>query len=262
MKQKLLLTLVALLVVAALPAAALGTFTDDDGNFHEPNIEAIAAAGITTGCGAGLFCPNRSVTRAEMAAFLIRALNEEPSAFEGLFPDVPAGRWYTGFVERLAQLEITTGYPDGTFHPEGSVTRAEMAAFVVRAIGQSSSLPPYQATFADVPNGQWFTPWVERMSQLGITQGCSATRYCPSADVTRAEMATFLTRAFDLTPITPVPEPPPPGAGNCDPSYPDVCIPPPPPILTCSDITPRGFEVVGDDPHNFDSDGNGLGCEI
>ena len=69
------------------------------------------------------------------------------------------------------------------------------------------------------------------------------------------------TRAFELTPITPVPEPPPPGAGNCDPSYPDVCIPPPPPILTCSDITPRDFEVVGDDPHNFDADGNGLGCE-
>ena len=49
--------------------------------------------------------------------------------------------------------------------------------------------------------------------------------------------------------------------GKCDPSYPDVCIPPPPPDLDCSDIPYRNFRVVGRDPHHFDGDHNGIGCE-
>jgi micrococcal nuclease len=55
--------------------------------------------------------------------------------------------------------------------------------------------------------------------------------------------------------------PPPPPPGNCDPSYPDVCIPPPPPDLDCKDIPYRNFRVLPPDPHHFDSDGDGIGCE-
>jgi len=55
--------------------------------------------------------------------------------------------------------------------------------------------------------------------------------------------------------------PPPPPPGNCDPSYPDVCIPPPPPDLDCPDIPYRNFRVLPPDPHNFDGDGDGIGCE-
>jgi hypothetical protein len=52
------------------------------------------------------------------------------------------------------------------------------------------------------------------------------------------------------------------GGGNCDPSYPDFCIPPPPPDLDCPDVAPRvNFTVIGDDPHGFDVDGDGIGCE-
>jgi hypothetical protein len=63
----------------------------------------------------------------------------------------------------------------------------------------------------------------------------------------------------------PVPPPPSPGGGNCAPSYPDVCIPPPPPDLDCKDIPYRNFRVVYDvpdpDPHHFDGDHDGIGCE-
>lgn len=51
------------------------------------------------------------------------------------------------------------------------------------------------------------------------------------------------------------------GGGNCDPSYPGVCIPPPPPDLDCKDVPYRRFQVVGSDPHGFDGDGDGIGCE-
>jgi endonuclease YncB( thermonuclease family) len=54
---------------------------------------------------------------------------------------------------------------------------------------------------------------------------------------------------------------PPPATGSCDPSYPDVCIPPPPPDLDCKDVPYKHFRVVGADPHNFDGDHNGIGCE-
>lgn len=61
------------------------------------------------------------------------------------------------------------------------------------------------------------------------------------------------------TPIPPMIAPPPPQ--NCDPSYPDVCIPPPPPDLDCGDIPYRRFRVLPPDPHGFDGDGDGIGCE-
>jgi micrococcal nuclease len=48
---------------------------------------------------------------------------------------------------------------------------------------------------------------------------------------------------------------------SCDPSYPDLCIPPPPPDLDCDDVGTRSFRVVGSDPHGFDGDGDGVGCE-
>ena len=65
-----------LTLAAALPPG--GTFVDDNGNPHEPNIEALAAAAITTGCAPNRFCPSAPVTRGEMAVFLTRALDLAP----------------------------------------------------------------------------------------------------------------------------------------------------------------------------------------
>ena len=59
----------------------------------------------------------------------------------------------------------------------------------------------------------------------------------------------------------PPPPPPPPPPGNCDSAYPDVCIPPPPPDLDCGDISFRNFRVLSPDPHRFDGDRDGIGCE-
>ena len=57
------------------------------------------------------------------------------------------------------------------------------------------------------------------------------------------------------------PPPPPPPPGDCDPAYPTVCIPSPPPDLDCADIPQRHFRVLAPDPHNFDGDGDGIACE-
>lgn len=204
--------LVALLLLAAMPAIAqsTGRFVDDDGNIHEVDIEAIAAAGITLGCNPPVndrYCPAASITRAELAAMLIRAMGETANlpTYQGLFPDVPAAQWYTGFVERSAQLGLTTGYGDGTFRPDALVSRAEIAAFVLRAIGDPLEAPIYMGLFADVPEEAWFAEYVERLYQIGISAGCDVDplRYCPNDPVRRDETATFIARAFGLAPFIP-----------------------------------------------------------
>ena len=105
-------------------------------------------------------------------------------------------------IEAIAALGITKGCNpplNDRYCPALTVTRAEMAAFLIRAIGEESNLPTFQGYFSDVPSGQWFTPYVEHLSQLGITQGTAPGRFSPGAPVTRAEMAVFLIRAFENT---------------------------------------------------------------
>ncbi len=112
-------------------------FTDDDGSVHEASIEALARAGITAGCSRTeqLFCPDAHVTRAQMAVFLVRALKETPSSGSGVsFSDVASYAWYRGYVARLAELGVTSGFSDQTFRPDDPVTRAQMAVFLVRAV--------------------------------------------------------------------------------------------------------------------------------
>jgi glucose/arabinose dehydrogenase len=201
--------LLALPAQGALPPG--GTFIDDDGNVHEGNIEAIKAAGVTSGCSpltGDLYCPGSPVTRAEMAAFLIRALSDTNlPPYQGTYPDVPAGQWYTAFVERLAQLGITSGRADGTYGPAASVSRAEMAAFLVRSLKLIAGSAT--GTFTDVPSDAWYAGFAEKLYELGITTGCSTSprRYCPNDAVTRDQMASFLARAFRLTAEIPPPRP-------------------------------------------------------
>ena len=107
---------------------------DPDG-VHAASIEALHAAGITTGCGDGTnFCPDRVVTRAEMATFLTRALGLETPPQPAGFADVDPDGVHAASIEALHAAGITTGCGDGTnFCPDRAVTRAQMAAFLYRA---------------------------------------------------------------------------------------------------------------------------------
>ena len=125
--------------VGGTPAdPAVGVFADaPDGSWYVPFIESLYGLGITEGCGTDplAFCPTEEVTRAHIATFLIRAMEETPSgAYHGYFPDVPEGAWYTPFVERLHELGIVGGFKDGTFGPNDVITRAEMAVLVDTAL--------------------------------------------------------------------------------------------------------------------------------
>ena len=150
MRNRVFLTLVVLTVVlaTALPisAAALGpggTFRDDDGNVHEGGIEAIAAAGITKGCNPPLndrYCPANSITRGQMAAFLVRALDLPPAAADKFTDDVTSV--FEDDINRLAAAGITKGCNppvNDQYCPTAVVTREQMAAFLVRSYGYSDA---------------------------------------------------------------------------------------------------------------------------
>jgi hypothetical protein len=185
-------------------AAVAERFDDDNGNLHEANIETIAGRGITMGCNPPIndrYCPNDVVSRAQMAAFLLRTMGEDPLAsYRGYFPDVAPGSWYTGFVERAFELGLTQGYPNGTFRPETPVARSQVAAFILRALGEDLSTVAPTGVFFDVPLDAWYREEVERLKELGITTGCgiSPLRYCPGDPVKRDQMGSLLARTLQV----------------------------------------------------------------
>ena len=175
-------------------------FTDDNGSVHEADINQIAAMGITRGCATtptAQYCPNTHVTRAEMAAFLLRATGEpdpQPTA-PNTFTDVPDGEWYTNYVLRAAQLGVDVG-EDGRWRPDDPLTRLEMAQWLTRMFDHVIASASPQGLFDDVNANDWSV--VEGLYGVGVTRGCSAQPllYCPDNPVTRAEMASFIIRAL------------------------------------------------------------------
>ncbi|MBI3172450.1 MAG: DUF1566 domain-containing protein [Chloroflexi bacterium] len=173
-------------------------------------IEALAANGVTTGCSTvpSLFCPAIPVSRAQMAVFLLRSKHGSsyipPTATGSVFQDVPANYWSASWIEQLAAEGITGGCGVGLYCPEITVTRDQMAVFLLRSEHGSAYAPPTATgtAFGDIPADHWAADWIEQLVSEGITSGCSGGNYCPSASVTHDQMAVFLVRTFNL-PSTP-----------------------------------------------------------
>ncbi len=207
------LFVLVLLVFPAVPALAQeelppgGSFYDDQGSVHEPAIEGLAASGITRGChdDKPIFCPDAPVSRGQMAAFLDRAL-PLPEVNDGVFTDI-GDSIFEDSIEHVAAADITRGCnppQNDRFCPLRSVTRGEMATFLVKALGLEPAVEP--SGFTDIGDSVHQGD-IEALAAAGITKGCNPpanTEYCPHSAVTRAEMATFLVRALpDLEPIEP-----------------------------------------------------------
>ena len=114
-----------------LPAADGDYFTDDTGSIFEDQINRLATAGITGGCSAGIFCPNDTITREQMAAFLVRAYNYSAPGTDR-FTDDEASQ-FEAEINLLAEAGITTGCAVDRFCPMNPVLRDQMATFLARA---------------------------------------------------------------------------------------------------------------------------------
>jgi hypothetical protein len=117
------------------------------------------------------------------------------------FADVPVDYWAAAWIKELATAGITIGCGNGNYCPNDNVTRAEMAVFLLKSKHGAAFVPPDAAgIFSDVPVGYWADKWIEQLYAEGITAGCGTAplRYCPDRSVTRAEMAVFLVKTFNL----------------------------------------------------------------
>jgi len=172
-------------------------------------IETVFNAGVTSGCSASppLYCPGSSVTRGQMAVFLLRSKEggnySPPNCTVPTFGDVPCSHTFAAWIEELAGRGITAGCNTNPplYCPEGVVTRGQMAVFLLRTLNGSGYVPsPCQGVFADLPCSDGFAAWAEDLYDLGVTSGCNTNplRYCPNAAVTRGEMAVFLVRTFNI----------------------------------------------------------------
>ena len=181
--------------------AATSRFSDiADDAWYLAHVEHIADLEITTGYPDGTYRPDLSVTRAQMAAFLSRILGGPPIGAEpaatGRFSDIADDAWYLAHVEHIADFEITTGYPDGTYRPDLSVTRAQMAAFLSRILGGPpiGAEPAAAGRFSDIADDAWYLAHVEHIADFEITTGHPDGTYRPDLPVTRVQMAAFLSR--------------------------------------------------------------------
>ena len=145
----------------------------------------------------GLVRPMNDITRSEAAAIFYRLLPEEDRADYKdsvvIFPDVPKDAWYADAVATLTSLGIITGLPDGTFRPEGKITRAEFAAIAARF--DSSNVEP--ADIFDDVSGHWAEPYITKAAALGWVQGDGSGAYRPDDPMTRAETVTLVNNVFE-----------------------------------------------------------------
>ncbi len=168
------------------------------------SVEKIARDGVTAGCGGGNYCLSNPVTRAQMSVFILKSAHgaayTPPPAAGTVFTDVPANGFAAAYIEELHAEGITSGCGGNNFCPGDSVTRAQMAVFLLRGEhGPAYNPPPATgAVFTDVSAGSFAAAWIERLSAEGITGGCGGTNFCPSSSVTRGQMAAFLSVTFAL----------------------------------------------------------------
>ena len=163
-----------------------------DAYYYEA-VKWAAKKGITGGIGNGLFGPNQPCTRAQIVTFLWRAAGSpEPKAMSS-FADVSMDAYYAKAVAWAVENGITTGTGDGKFSPDATCTRAQSVTFLFRAIGK---LVDSKAEFSDVLTDSYYANAVAWAVENGVTNGIGDGLFGPNNSCTRAQIVTFLFRAY------------------------------------------------------------------
>ena len=149
--------------------------------------------GITGGIGNGLFGPNQPCTRAQIVTFLWRAAGSPEPKSMSSFSDVSTDSYYAKAAAWAVENGITTGTGDGKFSPDATCTRAQSVTFLFRAIGK---LVDSKAEFSDVLTDSYYANAVAWAVENGVTNGIGDGLFGPDNSCTRAQIVTFLFRAY------------------------------------------------------------------
>ena len=164
----------------------------NDAYFYEA-VKWAVKNGITTGVGNDLFAPEQPCTRAQIVTFLWRAAGSPEPKTASSFTDVPANAYYAKAVAWAVENGITNGMTETTFAPDATCTRGQSVTFLYRALKGTAS---GSANFTDVASDAFYADAVNWAVANNVTNGTSNTTFSPNADCTRAEIVTFLYRAY------------------------------------------------------------------
>jgi len=175
------------------------SFEDTDGHWAQADIEWLASKLLVKGITESDFAPNKSITRAEFATLLVRALGlkEQTGA---TFSDINAAEWFAGYAAAAAKSGLIEGYEDGTFRPSQTISREEMAVLALRAASfvakqDASAQASALESFSDA---EAISDWARQASAFavdsGLMNGVSDTSFAPKDQSNRAQAAVILKR--------------------------------------------------------------------
>jgi|GEM_PF-6869722 S-layer homology domain. len=183
------------------------TFDDTASHWAKDEIDALGNLLIVDGVGEGVFDPNRSITRAEFTALVVRLFGLTPPAAAGnsRFEDVQANDWFTSVVAAATGAGLINGYENGEFRPDQTITREEMAVILSRGLAFAGSKGDAAGTGAfadqsDIP--AWAAEAVSQLAGFGIVNGKPGNEFDPAGEATRAESVVMLYRLLSILTFT------------------------------------------------------------
>jgi fibronectin type 3 domain-containing protein len=182
------------------------TFNDIQGHWAKNEMELLASKLVIQGMTDSSFGPDSSITRAQFATLLVRALGLSKQSENSRFTDVAPDAWYTGAVGAAVKAGLITGYEDGTFRPEDPITREQMAVMAARATkaaGKIVDVSGKEASILDtLSDGHNLSTWVKtsvaETVEAGIMTGLDANQFDGQEYATRAQAAVILKRLLQF----------------------------------------------------------------
>ncbi|WP_010496336.1 carboxypeptidase regulatory-like domain-containing protein [Paenibacillus elgii] len=185
------------------------TFDDIAGHWAQSDIQQLASKFIVKGMTDKLYEPDKKITRAEFTSLLVRSLGllEDPSY--ATFNDIQPKDWYAASVGAAVKAGLVNGFENGTFEPNGSITREQMAVMINRALKAEGAEPSSKEADMRIDKFKdrgaisgWSAASVEQAVRTGIIEGMTDTTFEPSLDSTRAQVATVLKRFLQYVKFT------------------------------------------------------------
>ncbi|MMZ60782.1 Endo-1,4-beta-xylanase A precursor [compost metagenome] len=178
------------------------TFADVANHWSKTEVNDMGSRMIVSGVSNNTFEPDRSITRAEFAAVVVRALGLKPGEGSNSFSDVSDSDWYADVVKTASSYSLIGGYEDGTFRPQERITRQEAMALIARAMkvtGLDSQVPAgavqQLSSYTDAAQvASWAKEAAAASIHTGLVTGRGSNTIAPQQSITRAETAAILRR--------------------------------------------------------------------
>lgn len=200
--KKIIIIIISVLSTICIFSTTSYAYSDVESHWANKEIAILSAKEIIGGYPDGTFRPDKSITRAEFTTLLLGAIHQQKEALslqslESTFQDVPFHHWAKGQIELAYELGLVNGYEDNTFRPDNSITRAEIAAVLVRSMkvtSETSGNLPF-ADYKKIPD--WAKSAVKAAYNEGLVKGDSLGYFHPLEKATRAEAAVLITRLLE-----------------------------------------------------------------